>query len=63
MTALVHTEHAEAKQEVLQKLQLAWECGEEKDECEVRLSGLERAYWIGSEVGRIGGYEFHGAVF
>ena len=63
MTAWVHTEHAEAKQEVLQKLQLAWECGEEKDECEVRLSGLERAYWIGSEVGRIGGYEFQGAVF
>ena len=63
MTAWVHTECAEAKQEVLQRLQSAWECGEEKDECEVQLNGLERAYWIGSEVGRMGGYEFQGAVF
>ena len=29
----------------------------------VRLNGPERDYWLGSEIGRLGGYEFQGAVY
>ena len=63
MTAWVHPEFATVAQESLERLEQAWNCADEKDECEVRLEGLERNYWIGSEVGRMGGYEFQGAVF
>jgi len=27
-----------------------------KDECEVRLKGRERDYWMGTEIGMLGGY-------
>ena len=27
-----------------------------KDECQVRLKGRERDYWIGTEIGMLGGY-------
>jgi len=27
-----------------------------KDECQVRLTGIEREYWMGTEIGRLGGY-------
>ena len=57
------TEFETATQETLERLEQAWSCADEKDECEVRLEGLERNFWVGSEVGRIGGYEFQGAVF
>jgi ribonuclease HI len=63
MTAWVHPEFATVAQESLERLEQAWNCADEKDECEVRLEGLKRNYWIGSEVGRMGGYEFQGAVF
>ena len=26
-----------------------------KDECQVRLTGIEREYWMGTEIGRLGG--------
>ena len=29
-----------------------------KDECQVRLIGIEREYWMGIEIGRLGGYAF-----
>jgi len=29
-----------------------------KDECQVRLTGIEREYWNGTEIGRLGGYGF-----
>jgi len=35
-------------------------CG--KDECQVRLTGIERQYWMGTEIGRLGGYGFRGTV-
>jgi hypothetical protein len=63
LTAWVHPEFETATQETLERLEQAWNCADEKDECEVRLEGLERNYWVGSEVGRIGGYEFQGEVF
>jgi len=33
-----------------------------KDECQVRLTGIEREYWMGTEIGRLGGYGFRGIV-
>ena len=33
-----------------------------KDECQVRLTGNEREYWMGTEIGRLGGYGFRGTV-
>ena len=31
-----------------------------KDECQVRLTGIEREYWMGTEIGRLGGHGFRG---
>jgi len=33
-----------------------------KDECLVRLAGSEREYWMGTEIGNLGGYGFRGTV-
>jgi len=33
-----------------------------KDQCQVRLKGRERDYWMGSEIGMLGGYGFQGQV-
>jgi len=33
-----------------------------KDECQVRLTGIEREYWMGTEIARIGGYGLRGSV-
>ena len=33
-----------------------------KDECQVRLTGIEREYWMGTETGRLGGHSFRGIV-
>ena len=33
-----------------------------KDECQVRLTGIELEYWMGTKIGRLGGYGFRGAV-
>ena len=33
-----------------------------KDECQVRLTGIEREYWMCTEIGRLGGYGFRGTV-
>jgi len=33
-----------------------------KDECQVRLKGIELEYWMGTEIGRLGGYGFRGTV-
>jgi len=33
-----------------------------KDECQIRLTGIEREYWMGTEIGRFGGYGFRGTV-
>jgi len=29
-----------------------------KDEYQVRLTGIKREYWMGAEIGRLGGYGF-----
>ena len=33
-----------------------------KDECHVRLKGRERNYWMGTEIGMLGGYGLQGQV-
>jgi len=33
-----------------------------KDGCQVRLTGIKREYWMGTEIGRLGGYGFRGTV-
>ena len=33
-----------------------------KEECQVRLTGIEREYWMGTEIGRLGGYGFRGTI-
>ena len=33
-----------------------------KDKCHVRLTGIELEYWIGTEIGRLGGYGFRSTV-
>ena len=33
-----------------------------KDTCQVRLKGIERKCWMGTEIGRFGGYGFRGTV-
>jgi len=33
-----------------------------KDECQVRLTGIEREYWMGTEIGRLRGYVFRAIV-
>jgi len=33
-----------------------------KDECQVRLTGIEREYWMGTEICRLGGDGFRGTV-
>ena len=35
-------------------------CSEQKDECIVRLNDLEGAYWMGTEIGELGGYGLGG---
>jgi hypothetical protein len=58
MTAWVHKECDLMEEEALTKLQETWDSSEQKDECVVRLDDLERAYWMGTEVGQVGGYGF-----
>jgi hypothetical protein len=62
MTALVHQECDIMEEEALAKLQEAWDSSEQKDECVVSLDDLERAYWMGTHVGQLGGYGFQGAT-
>ena len=46
----------------LTKLQEAWDSSEQKDECIVCLDDLERAYWMGAEIGQLGGDGFQGVA-
>ena len=63
MTAWVHTECDIMDQDALLRLQGAWESSEQKDECVVCMNDVEWDYWMGTEVGQLGGYGFQGAFF
>ena len=54
MKAWVHKEFT--------KLQEAWDSSEQKDECIVCLDNLEWAYWMGTEIGQLGGSGFQGVA-
>jgi len=62
MTAWVHKECDTIEEETLDRLRAAWDCSEQKDECIVCLNDLERAYWMGTEIGQLGGYGFQGVT-
>jgi ribonuclease HI len=62
MTAWVHKECDSIQTGALTKLQEAWDSSEQKDECIVCLDDLERAYWMGTEIGQLGGYGFQGVA-
>ena len=49
-------------EDALLRLQGAWETPEQKDECSVCVDDLEWDYWMGTEVGQLGGYEFQGVI-
>ena len=46
----------------IQALLTAARASDRKGECQVRLAGIEREYWMGTEMGRLGGYGFRGTV-
>ncbi len=50
-------------EDALLRLQGEWETPEQKDECSVCVDDLEWDYWMGTEVGQLGGYGFHGEFF
>ena len=56
MTAWVHKECDTIVENALDKLQAAWDSSEQEDECIVCLNDLERAYWMGTEIGQLGGH-------
>ena len=62
MTAWVHKECDIIEEEALTKLQESWDNSEQKDECIVCLDDLERACWMGTEVGLLVGYGFQGVT-
>ena len=58
----MHKEFDIIVEEALRKLQEAWDSSEQKDECIVCLDNLEWAYWMGTEIGQLGGYGFQGVA-
>ena len=62
MIAWVHKECDVIEEEAHTKLQEAWDSAEQKDECIVHLNDLEGAYWMGTEIGQLGGYGFQGVT-
>jgi len=46
----------------IQALLIAARASGGKDECQVRLTGVEREHWMGTAIGRLGGYGFRGTV-
>ncbi len=62
MTAWVHKECDSIQTGALTKLQEAWDSSEQKDKCIVCLDDLERAYWMGTDIGQLGGYGFQGVA-
>ena len=60
MSCWIHAETAvnQSKVEVVE----AMTGNHEKDECRVALDGEERDFWMGTEAGMLGGYNFQGMV-
>ena len=56
-----HRSHCHKKNKIHALLTAARASGG-KDECQVRLTGIDREYWMGAEIGRLGGYGFRATV-
>ena len=63
MKCWVHKDMHELRDEVLQKVQDAWDDVTEKVTCTIDLTGQEKDFWMGSEAGMLGCYWFRGVVF
>ena len=63
MTCWVHKAQAKSLSAHETTLKDAWENTDTKDECEVCLTGPEKEFWLGTEIGMLGGYGFQGATF
>ena len=46
-----------------QSVKEAWGHEDDKDELEIELQGLERQFWLGTEAGRLGCYNFPGQTW
>ena len=62
MACWVHCNSLEVPESSIDDLRAAWESIEDKNECEVTLEGPDRDYWLGSEIGMLGGYAFKGVT-
>ena len=62
MACWVHCNSLEVPKSSIDDLRAAWESIEDKNECEVTLEGPDRDYWLGSEIGMLGGYAFKGVT-
>jgi len=58
----VHKDLSVTTKQMIQALLTAARASGGKDKCQVRLTGIERKYWMGTEIGRLGGYSFPGTV-
>ena len=63
MTCWVHEDQMELVSVHKEALTAAWMSTESKEICEVCLTGPEKDFWLGTEVGLLGGYGFQGATF
>ena len=63
MACWVHQDSILDDEEVSQSLQDAWEHESSKDELKIELQGPERLYWLGTEAGRPGCYDFPGETW
>ena len=62
MACWVHRNSPDVQQSSLDTLRAAWENAADKNECEATLEGPDRDFWLGSELGMLGGYAFKGVI-
>jgi len=62
MTAWVHKDCDIMDQDALLRLQGAWDSPKQKDKCAVCMNNFELDYWMGTEVGQLGGSASHCGV-
>jgi hypothetical protein len=63
MACWVHQDSILDNHGVIQSLKEAWQQESSKDELKIDLQGLERQYWLGTEAGRLGCYDFLGETW
>ena len=63
MECWTHSEANVNQEQAFKHIKAAWESEDDKDTLQIDLTGLEREYWLGTEAGRLGCYEFQGEVW